>query len=127
MTTIAVDTQAILDAFLAARGFRDDHRPNEEFRPWTQVAVYTRNDKTHVVPVHVDSYFCVNPLYLDEDTGEVHLCRRSVGGTVDNYRIPMMDRLRNFNQLVPIIKDFDLGKFSTLYTIVGDELVAEPV
>lgn len=72
----------------------DDHnggKREEKLQGWAIL----RNG--YVCPILKDTYFCLNPLYIDEEDNKVHLSTMSVAGTIISKDSSMKDAIEKYN------------------------------
>lgn len=81
------EKEQILEMLQAAGSnatFIDDHKHGNEIEE--KLEGYAVMDN-YVCPIFKKATaFCLNPLYINKDTGKLHLSQRSVGGTVMTYK-----------------------------------------
>ena len=81
------------------KGYIDDH-DNHRYMP-KALLVHVRLNGTTVTTAEFDSsYFCLNPLYFEEEEAEVHLSTCSNGGTIDMRHVKSPEEaVANYNKM----------------------------
>ena len=104
-------------------GFIDEH--TNRWKAATEFAVYVYYDKrirdyaSAVVPVDYKSFFTINPIVIDKNSGKCHLRREAIGGLVHDDTKPITERLRAFNRAQSDSLVIDSGTFFAYYRFQG--------
>jgi len=63
----------------------DDHNNNREDRSIGGLAeLVNKNGHRHIVGLYANTHFCLNIVYLDDETGKATISRTSVGGNINS-------------------------------------------
>jgi hypothetical protein len=104
------DAGVVLTALTAAGGrYVDDHTDREA--TVKHGAIFQRaNARDVCVPILSGQYFCLNGMYIGEDS-KVHLSKESVGGVVDGRTLGVKESIEYFNKVYQPSRLIDLTEF----------------
>jgi hypothetical protein len=104
------DAGVVLAALAEAGGrYVDDHIDREA--TVKHAAIFQRaNSRDVCVPILSGQYFCLNGMYIGEDS-KVHLSKESVGGVVDGRTLGVKESIEYFNKVYQPSRLIDLTEF----------------
>ena len=85
-----------------SEGYIDDHDHNNVIHQIDDVVIHVRGlnfEEAEVCPHFPNTHYSVNPFYIDDEDGYVHLAMGSIGGVVRNGDIDQYNREMNLNEL----------------------------
>lgn len=92
-------------------GFIDDHNVRIVKEKPNAIVLFIRGIgcEAGVCPVYENTVFSLNPLYMNEETGDIHLSMASCGGNIDTRGTNLEKACEKYN------KDHSFDKFASAF------------